>query len=137
MKAIFTFKKIDGHYKPRDERFVQMAKLSVLSASRFYKTKLYTDTYGKYFFESRGIKFDEVEILESIDKYKGGLEVIPKIYTLLEQTEPYIHINLETIIFEVSILSFLSLSIASFPYSSSPNLEIKFTFPPNLETAMA
>ncbi len=100
MKAIFTFKKIDGHYKPRDERFVQMAKLSVLSVSRFYKTKLYTDTYGKYFFESRGIKFDEVEILESIDKYKGTLEVMPKIYTLLEQTEPYVHINLETIIFE-------------------------------------
>ena len=44
---------------------------------------------------------------------------------------------LEIIIFEVSILSLLSFSKASFPYSSSPNLEIKSTFPPNLDIAIA
>ena len=38
---------------------------------------------------------------------------------------------------EVSILSSLSLLIASLPYSSFPNLVIKLTFTPNLEIAIA
>ena len=43
----------------------------------------------------------------------------------------------EIIILDVFILSFLRLFIASLPYSSLPIFEIKLTFPPNLEIAIA
>ena len=59
MVAIYSFKKFDGHYKPINDDFLRLAKLSVKSAKKYYKTRFYSDQESFDFFTENGIIFDE------------------------------------------------------------------------------
>lgn len=100
MKVIYSFKKFNHHYKPLDDTFYKVAATSVASASKFYKTKMYCDSQSAALFQEKNINFDEVVILSSIDNYNGKLYSIPKILAMIEESEPYIHLDLDALIFE-------------------------------------
>jgi hypothetical protein len=100
MTAIFAFKIIHNHYKPINDDFIRLAKLSVKSAKKFYKTKIYCDVNSHNFFTQNNIFFDEVVIInEFIDDYPGQYS-IPKIYAMIKETEPYILMDLDVVLFE-------------------------------------
>lgn len=96
MRVIYTYKKLD-HFKPIDDNFFKMCELSVLSAKKHYKTILYCDTAGKEVLAS--IPFDEVIVLDSLNDYSGMWYTVPKMITMSSQTEPFIHIDLDVVIF--------------------------------------
>lgn len=100
MTAIFAFKIIDNHYKPINDDFIRLAKLSVKSAKKFYKTKMYCDVNSHILFTQNNILFDEVVIIdEFIDDYPAQYS-IPKIYAMIKETEPYILMDLDVVLFE-------------------------------------
>ena len=76
--------------------FYNYADLAVKSASKYYKTYLYTDKKGKQLFEHYGIKFTDVIVLDEIEKYQGNLICMPKIFAMMAQNEPYIHLDFDT-----------------------------------------
>ena len=100
MKVIYSFKKFNHHYKPLDDVFYKVAAASVASASKFYKTKMYCDSQSAALFQEKKIQFDELVILDSINNYTGKLYSIPKILAMIEESEPYIHLDLDALIFE-------------------------------------
>ena len=100
MKVIYSFKTFKHHYKPLDETFYKVAACSVAAASKFYKTKLYCDSNSAGLFQEKEIKFDEVVVLDSINNYNGELYCMPKILAMIEEDEPYIHMDLDSMIFE-------------------------------------
>lgn len=98
MNIIYTYKILD-HFKPIDSIFFKMCDISVRSANKFYKTILYCDYKSKLLFEHNKIPFSEIIVLESLEKYNGFIYSIPKILTFINQSSPYIHIDLDTVIF--------------------------------------
>ena len=98
-EAIYTFKKLK-HYKPFDETFFRLAKLSIYSAEQFYTTVLYTDNNSLEFLTNGGLKFDRVVLLDSIEEYKGGNYAMPKILTMISREEPYIHLDFDSILID-------------------------------------
>mgnify|MGYP000114721365 FL=1 len=100
MKVIYSFKQFSNHYKPLDDSFYRLAKYSVECASKWYKTKLYSDKTSIKVFNSYGVYFDEYEVLEEIEQYKGRNYCIPKLYAMIAETNPYIHLDFDAIVFE-------------------------------------
>ena len=96
-EAIYTFKKLK-HYKPFDETFFRLAKLSLHSAKQYYTTVLYTDNDSLEFLTNGGLKFDRVEIVDQIEKYKGTNYAMPKIITMLHRKSPYVHLDFDSIL---------------------------------------
>lgn len=96
--VIYSYKKINNHGKSISTEFIQLARLSVESSNRFYKTKLYCDTESKLFFESHQIPFNEIIVLDDLNNYNGSVFSIPKIISMMEETEPYIHLDFDTVI---------------------------------------
>jgi len=99
MDAIYSFKKLK-HYKPFDETFFRLASLSIQSAKQFYNTILYADEPSSNFLLDNGLKFDKVVILGSIANYNGSNYAMPKILTMINRTEPYIHLDFDSILIE-------------------------------------
>jgi hypothetical protein len=100
MIAIFAFKKIDSHYKPMNNDFIRLAKLSVKSAKKFYKTKIYCDINSFNFFKENDIFFDDVVIInEFIYDYPSHFS-IAKIYAMIKETEPYILLDFDVVLLE-------------------------------------
>jgi hypothetical protein len=100
MIALYSFIKLDRYYKPINNDFIRLAKLSVKSVSRFYKTKIYCDAESLEFFTRNQIHFDEVVVIdEFIDKYKNHSS-IGKIYAMMVETEPYISFDFDIVLFE-------------------------------------
>jgi hypothetical protein len=100
MEAIYSFKRIFNHYKPLSENFYRLAKISISLAKRYYNTKLYCDTEAFIDFKKNGLIFDEVVILKELDEYNGNLYCIPKINAMLNQTEPYVMLDFDSLIME-------------------------------------
>lgn len=101
MKVIYAFKQYHKpHYKPIDANFFKLAKLSVELAKKFYKTEFYCDSSSKILFEENGVAFDEVIVLDKIENYTGSITSMSKIYAMMEQSEPYIILDLDTLIFQ-------------------------------------
>jgi hypothetical protein len=100
MEAIYSFKKIFNHFKPTNENFYRLAKISISLAKRYYKTKLYCDTQTFIEFKKNGLVFDEVVILKELEEYNGKLYCIPKINAMLNQTEPYVMLDFDSLIME-------------------------------------
>jgi len=100
MEAIFPFKPLDRfrNYNKDKDLYFQIAELAVKSAKLFYKTRLITDTEGKEIFEERGIHFDTVEILDSIDNYTGNNIAFPKLYAMQTRKYPYIMLDFDSIL---------------------------------------
>ena len=107
MKVVFGFTHVVNHYKPINDNFFRLAKLSVKSAKKFYKTKIYCDNISLNLFKEKGITFDEVIIIdEFILKYTDNYEYnsnqysISKIYAMMNETEPYILMDFDVILME-------------------------------------
>lgn len=100
MKAIYSYKVFPDHHKPLDDTFWKLAYYSVKSASKYYSTTLYTDDEGKEVFDKHGIYFDEYCILDKIEKYKGRVYSVPKLYAMIAEKEPYVHIDFDAVILE-------------------------------------
>lgn len=98
MKVIYTFKKFKHILNIENPIFLDMARLSVQHSRKFYKTELYCDEASKNFFYDHDVKFDNVFVLDEIENYDGEIYAIPKMITYSKQTEPYIHLDFDTII---------------------------------------
>jgi len=104
MNLIYSFKKFNhSHYKPIDSTFFNIAKTSVDMARKHYTTILYCDSASKKMFETNGVIFDKIIICDSIENYSGRLIGMIKILAMMEQTEPYIISDFDTIIFKKPI----------------------------------
>lgn len=106
MNAIYSYKPvvdINGnyvHYKPLDTNFFKLAKKSVESVNKFYKTTFYTDNQTHELFKKNHVIFDEVVILDKLENNKLMNYALPKIYAVLEQEQPFIMFDFDTIITE-------------------------------------
>lgn len=100
MRAIFSFKIIDNHYKPINDSFFKLAKLSVELAKLNYTTEFYGDKKSHELFSNNGILFDNVFILDSIEKYKGTITSYSKLMAMMVQETPYICLDFDTLLFQ-------------------------------------
>jgi hypothetical protein len=101
MKVIYSFKKLNtDHYKPIDNNFFKLAKLSVGLAKKYYTTEFYGDSDSFDLFKSKGIEFDKVNLLDSIKNYNGNITSYSKLMAMMEQTEPYICLDFDTLLFQ-------------------------------------
>jgi hypothetical protein len=100
MIAVYSFKKLSKFYKPINQDFIRLAKLSVESVSRFYKTKLYCDAESVELFSNNDIHFDEVVIIDEFIKDYTIHTSIAKIYAMMVETEPYITFDFDIVLFE-------------------------------------
>jgi hypothetical protein len=100
MVAIYSFKKFDGHYKPINDDFLRLAKLSVKSAKKYYKTRFYSDQESFDFFTENGIIFDEFVLMGDFVNNFPSQVTISKIYAMMKETEPYIMLDFDVVLFE-------------------------------------
>lgn len=121
MKVIYAFKQLHReHYKPFDETFFKLARLSVEMAKKYYSTKLYCDRESLKMFNHNNVKFDEVEILDSIEQYSGNLTCMSKILAMMEQTEPYIMCDFDSVILQ----NIPNVSTIKFAYPETVKLHL-------------
>lgn len=99
VKAIFAYKNLNRFWKPKDEYFWKLARLSVRAASKFYTTVLYSDSETKDLLREKGIKFDEYqsasETFNLVTEHTYGLA---KVCAMIDQTSPYITLDLDTVL---------------------------------------
>lgn len=100
MTAIFAFKIVPNHYKPLNDDFIRLAKLSVKSAKKYYKTKFYCDNESLKFFTDNGILFDEVIIINDFIYDYENQYSITKIYAMMNEVEPYILLDFDVVLLE-------------------------------------
>lgn len=100
MIAIYSYKKCVNHYKPLNDDFMRLARLSVKSAKKYYKTRFYCDQESYDLFSENGILFDEVVFMgDFVDKYPNQFS-ISKIHAMMYETEPYIMLDFDVVLFE-------------------------------------
>ncbi len=95
MDAIFTWKRLSSYEELESTFFWHYAKISTQTANKFHNTILYTDEEGKKDFGQRGIYFDDVVVLKEIENFKGQIFSVPKIYTMISRTKPYVHLDFD------------------------------------------
>ena len=101
MKVIYSFKTLKTeHYKPLDKNFFKLAKLSVELAKKYYKVEFYGDDESYKLFNDKGIKFDNVILLDSIKKYEGDITSYSKLMAMKTQSEPYMCLDFDTLLFQ-------------------------------------
>lgn len=100
-RVIFPFKTFPYWEPPhkKDPAFWEVATLAVNQANKFYETILVCDEYTKEYFGDK-LPFSKIEICKSIEEYNGKSFAIPKILAMLDQTEPYIMLDLDSILFK-------------------------------------
>lgn len=131
MNAIYSFKPAISelgeyvHYKPINDNFFELARLSISSVSKFYKTFLYTDSKTAKLFEEHGLVFDNVVILNSIENTRIQNYALPKIYAMLEQKEPFVMFDFDTVIGE-KLESDMDITYAYY------EVDLTETFDPNI-----
>lgn len=99
MVALFAYKILDNFWKPKDEYFWKLARLSVKAASRFYPTVLYSDARTRDIFHKNGVEFDVYQSASDtfnlVTEHTYGLA---KVCAILDQTSPYIALDLDTVL---------------------------------------
>ena len=99
MNLIYTYKKTKiGHHKGFTDRGIDVMRLSVESANKFYKTFVYCDKESAKLFRLNKIPFNKIIIVDWLDEFEFPNWGLAKLETMLHQTEPYIHIDFDTII---------------------------------------
>lgn len=100
MRALFAYKVFDNYWKPKDEYFWTVAKLSVEYASKFYTTCLYADTKTQKILSANGVEFDEfvdsTKLFNKVTEHSYGMA---KVLAMMDQVEPYVVLDLDTVIF--------------------------------------
>lgn len=97
-RAIYTYKnKSYGSYL-LIPIFLELAKLSVSQAKKFYTTELYCDSDSVNFFLENKFEFDKIHILPELDEYKGDLYGVYKMFTCIAQTSSYVHLDFDSIL---------------------------------------
>lgn len=99
-KAIYSYKNIKKYWKQPTDVFYNLAKFSVELTKRHYTTVLYCDKPTHKLFTSKGIEFDEVIYLDTLKQVNENNYGMSKILAMMEQTEPYIILDLDTLLFE-------------------------------------
>lgn len=99
MRALFAYKILNDFWKPKDSYFWDLARISVRAASRFYPTVLYSDAYTRDVFHKNNIEFDFYQTASDtfnlVTEHTYGLA---KVCAILEQTSPYIALDLDTVL---------------------------------------
>lgn len=99
-KVIFPFK-VFPHWDPphiKDPSFWELAEVVVTQANKFYETVLVCDEYTKKYFGDK-LPFSKVEICSEIGEYNGKSIAIPKILAMINQKEPYIMLDMDSVLF--------------------------------------
>lgn len=98
MRVIFSWKETNENpYRNKLEEAFFMF-YSVKSWSKFYKTELYTDEYGRYKLqEVLGLPFNKV--FSNLPEYPEMPWNFSKFYAIKEQKGPFIHVDFDTFIF--------------------------------------
>lgn len=98
-KVIFPYKIFPGWPKPdeTDPTFWELADLVVTQANKFYDTTLICDSYTLDYIQDK-LPFKNVELSDGVSNYKGNSYGLPKIMAMLEQTEPYIMLDLDSVL---------------------------------------
>lgn len=97
MKLIHTYFQINGSI---DQKTISMMTLSALLAKKNYgNIHLYCDDSTAKLVKEIGIPYDTIDV-EVLKDFKGKTFSIPKLLTFAAQTEPYIHIDFDTFIFD-------------------------------------
>jgi len=103
MKIVYSY--IPHNYVEGEERFLPkkiayVLMLSVLQARQLYdKVELYTNSEQAKFFKRLGIPFTRIDT-EVLQHERANCPSIPKLKTYIAQTEPFIHIDLDTVLFD-------------------------------------
>jgi hypothetical protein len=103
MKIVYSY--IPHNYVEGQERFLPkkiayVLMLSVLQARKLYKdVELYTNPEQAKFFKRLGIPFTRIDTLV-LEHENANCPSIPKLKTYAAQTQPFIHIDLDTVLFE-------------------------------------
>lgn len=99
MRVIYTYKKTKvGHHKGFTNRGINLMRLSVQSANRFYTTHVYCDKESAKLFRLNEIPFTEIVVVGWLDDYEFPNWGLAKLETMKHQIEPYIHIDFDTVI---------------------------------------
>jgi len=97
MKIVHTYYQINGHI---DQNTLSMMTLSALLAKKNYgNIHLYCDKGTADLVKKIGIPYDTIDV-DVLKNFKGKTFSIPKLLTFAAQTEPYIHIDFDTFIFD-------------------------------------
>lgn len=92
---------MEQFWKPKDEYFWNLAKLSVEYSNKFYTTVLYSDKRTYDIFTSKGIVFDEwVDMSKEFHKITIHNYSMAKIESMIRQTTPYVVLDLDILLFE-------------------------------------
>lgn len=101
MTIIYTWVKMDedSHSsKGWGNNFIDMAMISVSAANEYHTTKLYCDKVSKEFFIKHKIPFDEIIVLDELEKFDSPNWGFAKLLTMKQETGKYLHIDLDTIL---------------------------------------
>jgi len=100
-RIIYTWKTTDiNHFKGFTERGIEVMKLSVQSANKFYKTELFCDSEGARLMKINEIPFKKITVVDWLDNFKIQNWGLAKLKTMEQQTTPYIHIDLDVVVLE-------------------------------------
>ena len=99
-RAIYTFKSSKNFDYLSSPLFIELGKLSVDQANKFYETELYCDSISYEYFKSCPLNFYKIHVLPSLDEYKGNTFGVYKMLTCLAQTDSYVHLDFDTILFK-------------------------------------
>ena len=102
MKIVYSYiphNYVKGEIRTVPKILAYCCMLSVLQARKFYdKVELYTNESQAKFFKRLGIPFTRIDT-EVLKDEPANCPSIPKIKTYAAQTEPFIHLDLDTILF--------------------------------------
>ena len=101
-KVIFPYKIFPGWKLPHesDSSFLDLAELAIEQAKKYYEVVLVADKLTITYFGNNDLldKFSKVEESVGIENYKGQSYGVPKMLAMMEQTEPYIMLDFDSIL---------------------------------------
>ena len=100
-KVLYTYKWTDGWDKGLDNpKAVTILRKSVEQANRWYETEMWCDSKGLEKIKNLDIPFTRINKLNELDRYDSPNWGITKLITIKTQSEPHIHIDMDTILLE-------------------------------------
>ena len=99
MKIIYTYKYTNGWDKGLDNpKSITILNKSVTQANKWYDTEIYCDSAGYVKIKELNIPFKKIAILDTLDEYDSPNWGLTKLLTIQNESEPHIHIDMDTIL---------------------------------------